>query len=87
MAVETPLMRVTQERYRGRDIGGDYARVAEALGGWARRVERPEEIAPALAAAVARTESGAPALLEIVTSPAMTPFSCRRGSRDLDVPA
>jgi len=86
MAVETPLMRVTQERYRGRDIGGDYTRVAEALGGWARRIERPDELAAGLAAAVAEADSGSPALLEIVTSPELTPFSCRRGSRDLDVP-
>jgi acetolactate synthase-1/2/3 large subunit len=86
MALEKPLMRAAQERYRVADIGGHYARIAEAIGGWALRVEQPEEIGAGLAAAIAQTESGSAALLEIVTSPETMPFSCRKGARHLDVP-
>jgi thiamine pyrophosphate-dependent acetolactate synthase large subunit-like protein len=87
MALEKPLMRVAQERYRSADFGGDYARLAEAMGGWALRVERPDSIGAALAAAIAQTESGSAALLEIVTSPETMPFSCRKGTRDVAIPA
>ena len=35
----------------GRDIGGRYADMALAMGGWAERVERPEEVSGAFARA------------------------------------
>ena len=44
----------------------DHARVAEAFGVRAWRVERPEALKPALAAAA---EHGGPALVDIVTQP------------------
>jgi len=44
----------------------DHARVAEAFGVKAWRVERPEELMPALAAAA---EHGGPALVDIITQP------------------
>lgn len=45
------------------DRGVDFIKVAEGMGLWAERVERPEEIKPALARAFA---SGRPSLLEVV---------------------
>ena len=47
--------------------GGEYARVAEGLGAYAERVERPDEIAPAVRRALKVTEDGRPALLEMIT--------------------
>jgi acetolactate synthase-1/2/3 large subunit len=49
-------------------FSGDFAEVAEALGGYGERVEDPEEVAPAIERAIERTEAGTPALLEIITS-------------------
>lgn len=46
---------------------GDYAKVAEALGGYSERVTQPGEIIPALQRAKKRIESGQAALLEIIT--------------------
>jgi acetolactate synthase-1/2/3 large subunit len=42
--------------------------MARALGGYAERVERPEEIAPAIRRARRATEEGMAALLEFITS-------------------
>ncbi|MGM0606651.1 MAG: thiamine pyrophosphate-requiring protein [Halobacteriota archaeon] len=49
-------------------FGGDFADVAEALGGYGERVEDPEEVAPALERAIEKTEEGTPAYLEIITA-------------------
>jgi len=68
MAVETPNMPLAHEKYRAREVGGDYADIARALGGWAERVEDPAEVAPAIRRARAATEDGKPTLLEFITS-------------------
>jgi acetolactate synthase-1/2/3 large subunit len=68
MAIELPIMPVATERFRSTDISGDYAAFARALGGFGERVERPEEIAPAIKRAIAATEAGQPALLEFITA-------------------
>ena len=68
MAVETPNMPVAHEKYGAREVGGEYADIARALGGWAERVEDPAEVGPALRRAKAATEDGRPALLEFITS-------------------
>lgn len=68
MAVETRHMAVSHERYRTRDLGGNYSEMARAMGGWAERVEKPQEIAPAIGRARRATESGRAALLEFMTS-------------------
>jgi hypothetical protein len=47
------------------------------MGGWAERVERPEDIAGAFARARKATEGGQAALLEFITSQE-TAFSHRR---------
>ncbi|MHB0868072.1 MAG: thiamine pyrophosphate-requiring protein [Chloroflexota bacterium] len=53
--------------YGSRYITGDYSKVAEGLGAYAERVERPDEIIPAVKRAVAITQEGRPALLEMMT--------------------
>lgn len=44
------------------------AEVAEAMGGYGRRVEAPDEVASAIEECIERTRSGTPTLLEVVTS-------------------
>jgi len=69
MAIETSRMMESQERYRTRDLGGNYADLARSLGGRAERVTDPEEIGPALIRARRVTEEeGMPVLVEIMTS-------------------
>ena len=67
MAIERPTMGTAHERYRSLSLGGNYADIARALGGWAERVERPEEIVPALQRARQATQEGRAALLEFIT--------------------
>jgi acetolactate synthase-1/2/3 large subunit len=78
MAIETQSMRVSQERFGARRLGGRYADVARAMGGDAERVEDPAQIAPALERARRLTEDGKPVLLEFVTAEE-TAFSHRGG--------
>ncbi len=68
MAVEVTHMARSHERYRSRDVGGEYADIARALGGWAERVEDPAEVGPAILRARRATENGQAALLEFITS-------------------
>lgn len=60
---------IAQERYRIKHLGGDYTPIAKALGAFAERVDKPGELAGALARAVEATEQGQPALLEVITRP------------------
>ena len=71
MAVETHHMAVSHARYGTRDVGGEYAEIARALGGWAKRVEEPGEIGAAFTEARRQNEEGRPALLEFITSAEM----------------
>jgi thiamine pyrophosphate-dependent acetolactate synthase large subunit-like protein len=68
MAIEIPHLVVSHDKYGTRDIGGRYADLGRAMGGWSERVERPEDIAGAFARARKATESGQAALLEFITS-------------------
>jgi acetolactate synthase-1/2/3 large subunit len=68
MAIEIPHLVVSHDKYGARDIGGNYADLGRAMGGWSERVEKPDEIAPAFARARKATESGQAALLEFITS-------------------
>jgi len=52
-----------QESFVWDDLGGDYAEIASGLGAFARRVEKPGDIGPTLADAIAQDK---PALLEII---------------------
>ena len=58
---------VATEKYGTRFIWGDYAKVAEGLGAYAQRVEKPDEIIPAVSRALEKTREGKPALLEMIT--------------------
>lgn len=58
---------VATARYGARYVSGNYAKVAEGLGGYTERVEKPEDLAPAIRRAVAEVEAGRPALLEVMT--------------------
>jgi acetolactate synthase-1/2/3 large subunit len=47
---------------------GDYAKIAQALGGYGERVEKPDEIIPAINRAKEAMAQGQPALLDIITA-------------------
>ena len=66
MAIERGHMPFTADTMDGLKLGGEYDKVAEALGAWARRVERPDDFVPALKEAIKVTESGQPALLDCI---------------------
>ena len=68
MAVEVSHMKLSHEKYGTRDVGGNYADIARALGGWAERVEDPDEVGAAIVRARRATENGQAALLEFITS-------------------
>ncbi len=72
MAVETNHMMLSHEKYSTRDVGGEYADIARALGGWAKRVEDPREVGAAFLEARRKTQEGEAALLEFITSPEMS---------------
>ncbi len=77
MAIETEQMRLSHERYQTRDIGGDYAAMGRAMGGYAERVEDPNEIAAAFQRVRRANDDGQAALLEFITSEERA-FSHRR---------
>src|SRR2546422_11075045 len=77
MAIERHALVVSHDRYRTRDIGGNYADMARAMGGQAERVTKPAEIAGAIARARKVNEGGQAFLLEFITSEEIA-FSHRR---------
>ena len=77
MAIETTHMARSHELYGTRDIGGNYADMALAMGGWAERVADPADVGPAILRARKATEEGQASLLEFITSEE-TAFSYRR---------
>src|SRR5579862_5400845 len=81
MAIETHAMALSHERYRARDLGGNYANIARDLGGWSERVEDPGQIGEAILRARRQNEEGRAALLEFVTSQVQS-FSHRRGAAE-----
>ena len=58
---------VASERFSLNRQTGEYAGLAQCLGGHAEKVERPQDIIPALRRAKKANESGQPALLEVIT--------------------
>ncbi len=58
---------ISTERYNLRYISGDYAKVAEGLGGYTERVEHPEALKPALERAIAEVKQGRATLLDVIT--------------------
>ncbi len=58
---------VAVERFQSKRLSGEYAKIAEAQGRYAERVEQPHEVAPALKRAKEVIASGRPAMVEIIT--------------------
>jgi acetolactate synthase-1/2/3 large subunit len=77
MAIERHALVVSHDRYRTRDIGGNYADMGRAMGGYSERVEKPAEIVPALERARKMNAEGKAVLLEFITSEEID-FSHRR---------
>ena len=68
MAAETRHMATSHKLFGTQNVGGNYADIGRALGGWSERVEDPDKIAPALERARKATRDGKAALLEFITS-------------------
>jgi acetolactate synthase-1/2/3 large subunit len=66
MGAERDVLKISDEKYGAMTVGGNYAKLAEALNVASRRVERPGDIVSGLQEAVRITETGAPFLLEFV---------------------
>jgi acetolactate synthase-1/2/3 large subunit len=77
MAIERHALVVSHDRYRTRDIGGNYADLGRALGGYTERIEKPAEIAGAFERARRMNAEGKAVLLEFITSEEID-FSHRR---------
>lgn len=69
MAAEVSAMADSHRLYNTRDLGGNYADMGRAMGGYAERIEDPAEISAAFTRARQVTEQeGRAVLLEFVTS-------------------
>jgi len=68
MTGSSTSMKLSHERYGVADLGGNYADMARAMGGWAERVEDPEDVGPAILRGKQATEEGRAALLEFMCS-------------------
>ena len=68
MAVETNSMRTSHELYQTRDLGGNYADMGRAMGGYAERIEDPAQVVPAFQRAKEMNQEGKAVLLEFITS-------------------
>ena len=66
MAAERHVMETSTAKYAAIDVGGNYAKLAEALNVPSLRVDRPEMIRAGLQEAIAMTQSGKPFLLEFI---------------------
>ena len=77
MAVETHAMETSHELYRSRDLGGNYAELGLAMGGYAERIDNPNDICGAFQRAKQMNNEGKSVLLEFITS-AETAFSHKR---------
>ena len=67
--------------HKARDLGGNFADLAQSLGAWSERVSDPNEVANAILRARRATEDGKTCLLEVMTS-AETAFSHRGGKKE-----
>ena len=68
MAIEIPIMPVSQAKYGSTDISGNYADMAKAFGGYGERITQPKDIIPAIKRGIKATQEGKPALLEFITT-------------------
>src|SRR5258708_10871379 len=58
MAIETHAMALSHERYRARDLGGNYANIGRDLGGWREPGEDPAPNRAAIPRARPPTDNG-----------------------------
>ncbi len=72
MAIEIPIMPISQAKFGATDITGNYADMATSLGCYGERIADPKEIVAALKRGIAATEEGRPALLEFLTDKEIT---------------
>jgi len=68
MAIEIPIMPVSQAKYGATDISGHYADMAKAFGCVGERITDASEIVPALKRGIEATKQGKPVLLEFITA-------------------
>jgi len=68
MAIEIPIMPISQKKYKSTDISGDYAAMARAFGGYGERITDPKDIIPAIKRGIEQTKKGVPVLLEFITA-------------------
>ena len=68
MAIEIPIMPVSQEKYGSTDISGNYADMAKAFGCHGERITDPADIVAALERGIELTKQGRPVLLEFITA-------------------
>jgi acetolactate synthase-1/2/3 large subunit len=66
MAAERHVLEASIAKYNSLLVGGNYAKLADALNVASIRVEKPADIAPAIKEGIGVTESGAPFLLECI---------------------
>lgn len=81
MAIEIPHMKLSHDVHKARDLGGNFADLAQSLGAWSERVTDPNDVAEAILRARRATEDGKTCLLEVMTS-AETAFSHRGGKKE-----
>ena len=68
MAIETSHMKISHEKFKARDMDGDYADIARSLGGWSEVIDDPEDIASSLLRAKEKNQEGISVLLQFNTS-------------------
>src|SRR6266545_2750888 len=66
MGAEREELKISDKKYGAMTVSGNYTKVAEGLNVPARRVEKTDDIVPAIKEAVGITEKGSPFLLEFV---------------------
>jgi thiamine pyrophosphate-dependent acetolactate synthase large subunit-like protein len=57
---------VATERFQVKKLSGNYADVAQALGAYSARIDKPHDVIPAIRRALEVTRAGQPAVLEIL---------------------
>ncbi len=58
---------VAIERYRAKELSGQFAEVASAMGAYSEKITDPREIVPAVQRGLEATSSGRPVVLEFIT--------------------
>ena len=67
MAIEIPVMQVSQEKFGSTELSGNYADMARAFGAYGERITNAGDIVGGLHRGIQATERGQPALLEFIT--------------------